>query len=100
MTKRPPQKRPSGAPKPLPKPNVEFAASGDVEEWTPEKARSLFCNPVYAGFGPYPALIDDETWVRAAAHAIREHGPEQFLVNMLHVLRQTAWSGMPDSADE
>ncbi len=99
MTKRPPQKHPAGDHKPLPKPNVEFAASGGVEEWTPEKVRSLFCNPVYVGFGPYPALIDDETWVRAAARAIREQGPEQFLVNMLYVLRQSLGSGT-SKADE
>jgi hypothetical protein len=31
--------------------------------------------------------VDDETWVRAAAQAIREHGSEQWLVNLLYVLR-------------
>jgi hypothetical protein len=81
--------KPSTTPAPLPKPNVEFAVGGDTGEMTPEKVRSLFCNPLYAGFGPFPALIDDEIWVRAAAHAIREHGPEQFLVNMLYVLRKS-----------
>lgn len=81
--------KPSTRPVPLPKANVEFAVSGDMGEITPEKVRSLFCNPIYAGFGPFPALIDNETWVRAAAHAIREHGPEQFLVNMLYVLRKS-----------
>jgi hypothetical protein len=81
--------KPSTTPTPLPKPNVEFAVSRDMGEMTPEKVRSLFCNPLYAGFGPFPALIDDETWVRAAAHAIREYGPEQFLVNMLYVLRKS-----------
>lgn len=87
MRKAPPKPSPSS--NPLPKPNVEFAANADSGEMTPEKVRSLFCNPIYAGFGPFPALIDDDTWVRAAAQAIREHGPEQFLVNLLYVLRKS-----------
>ncbi len=28
-------------------------------------------------------------WVRYAAQEIREHGPEQFLVNLICVLRET-----------
>ncbi len=75
--------------RPLPKPNVEFAVAGDSEEMTPEKVRSMFCNPIYAGVGPYPPLVDDETWIRAAAKQIKEHGSEQFLVNMLFVLRKS-----------
>jgi hypothetical protein len=55
--------KPSTPPAPLPKANVEFAVGGDTGEMTPEKVRSLFCNPIYAGFGPFPALIDDDTWV-------------------------------------
>lgn len=81
--------KPSATSAPLPKANVEFAVNADSGEMTPEKVRSLFCNPIYAGFGPFPALIDDDTWVRAAAQAIREHGPEQFLVNLLFVLRKS-----------
>lgn len=73
---------------PLPKPNVEFAAAGDTGEMSPEKLRAMFCNPVYAGIGPFPALVDDETWIRAAAKQIEEHGSEQFLVNLLCVLRE------------
>ena len=81
--------------KPLPKPNVDLTASEDGK-MTPEKVRALFCNPIYAGgMGPFPAIVDDETWVRAAAQAIREHGSEQWLVNMLYVLRHTMSSETP-----
>jgi hypothetical protein len=45
-------------------------------------------NPIYAGIGPYPALIDDKTWVRAARKMIDRDGAEQFLVNLLYLLRQ------------
>ena len=78
---------------PLPKPNVDLTASEDGE-MTAEKVRALFCNPLFAGISPnFPKLIDDETWVRAAAQAIREHGSEQWLVNMIYVLREFLGTG-------
>ena len=85
--------------KPLPKANVEFAVSGDIGNMTGAKVRSLFCNPIYTGIDGFPALIDDETWVRAAARMIREEGTEQFLVNMLYVLRQS-FAAAETHADE
>ena len=54
-----------------------------------EEVRGIIANPVYAGIGPFPQLVSDEQWIRAAAKAIRANEPEQFLVNMLHVLRQS-----------
>jgi hypothetical protein len=95
-----PTKRPTNkGEQPLPKVNVEYATSGDAGMMTEEKMRSLMCNPIYAGVGPYPALVDDETWVRAAAQMIRKEGSEQFLVNMLYVLRQSLGTGVSGSKD-
>ncbi|MCB9437260.1 MAG: hypothetical protein H6673_09770 [Anaerolineales bacterium] len=74
------------ADKKLPKVNVEFGRSGDKPD--AKKLRGMVCNPIYAGVGPYPQLIEDETWVRSAARMIAEEGSEQFLVNMLFVLRE------------
>ena len=87
MAKNRPQMQKSGANKPLPKVNVDFARSGD--EITPEKMRAMICNPIYAGIDPFPALVSDEEWVRAAAQMIKKEGSEQFLVNLLYVLRQS-----------
>lgn len=70
----------------LPKPNVD-TNTRESDDWTVDKVRFFFCNPIYAGLGPFPQIVDDETWVRAAAKSLREDGPEQWLVNMLHVLR-------------
>lgn len=101
--KQPPKHRPSSpnpSEKPLPKVNVRFASASASGELTPEKLRAMFCNPIYAGIGPYPTLVDDETWVRAATRLIRDEGPEQFLVNMLYVLRQSLGTGAPESGDE
>lgn len=87
--------------KPLPRPNVDLTASEDEDgQMTAGKVRAMFCNPLYAGVSAnFPKLVDDETRVRAAAQAIREHGPEQWLVNMLYVLRETLGTGAP-KADE
>ena|SRR5712691_8634445 len=73
----------------LPKPNAKMKLSGSGMDFTEEEVRGMIANPVYAGMGPFPQLITDEQWIRGAAKAIREDGPEQFLVNMLHVLRES-----------
>ena len=57
---------------PLPQVNVEYATSEDAGKMTSEKMRSLMCNPIYAGVGSFPALVDDETWVRTAAQMIEK----------------------------
>lgn len=73
----------------LPEVNVKLATAADLGTMDVEHLRSLFCNPIYVGLGPFPALVDDETWVRAAARKIEKEGSEQFLVNMLYVLRES-----------
>jgi hypothetical protein len=85
--------------KPLPKPNVDLTVSEDGQ-MTPAQVRAMFCNPLYVGItANFPKLVDDETWIRAAAQAIREHGPEQWLVNMLYVLRETLGTGTPKAGE-
>jgi hypothetical protein len=72
--------------KPLPKPNVVMPMNGQVK-LTPEMVKAIACNPIYAGIGPYRRLHSDEEWVKCAAKIIMEDGAEQFLVNLLAVLR-------------
>lgn len=79
----------------LPAPNAKLRLAHETGDFTPEEVRGLVCNPTYAGMGPYPKMVSDEEWVAAAALAIKKQGTEQFLVNLLHVLRQTmAQSGV------
>ncbi len=78
-----------GPQKPLPQPNARMKPGGSGADFTEAEIRGLIANPVYAGIGPFPQLVSDEQWVRAAARAIQEDGREQFLVNLLHVLRQS-----------
>ena len=61
-------------------------------------AQSIMSNPVYTGIPPYPRVVSDETWIRAAADLIVEEGAEQFLVNMLYMLRASMISVVPDEA--
>lgn len=72
---------------PLPKPTAKLRLSGSSAHFTEEEVRGIIANPVYAGIGPFPQLVPDEQWIRAASKAIQTDGPEQFLVNLLHVLR-------------
>jgi hypothetical protein len=72
----------------LPRPNVCVARTGQGE-LTEEKVRGMLCNPIYAGLGPYPAIVTDEQWVTCAKQMIEEEGPEQFLVNLLYCLRES-----------
>ncbi len=88
MTKKSSQRK-------LPPPNAAFRTSGQTGDITPAEVRGMISNPVYAGMGPFPALVSDEEWVAAATQAIKKEGAEQFLVNLLYVLRQT-WDTLDD----
>ena len=74
---------------PIPAPNATLRTSDDTGELTAEDVRGIICNPIYAGVSPFPAMVSDETWVRSAAVFISGEGSEQFLVNLLYVLRMT-----------
>jgi hypothetical protein len=87
----------NGGHEPLPAPNVVVARSGTPpEELTPEAVKGILVNPIYTGLGPFPRLVGDEAWVRACAKLIEEEGSEQFLVNLLFVLREC----LPKDTDE
>jgi hypothetical protein len=79
----------NGGNRPLPAPNVVVARAGArLAELSPEAVKGILVNPIYAGVGPFPRLVEDAAWARACARLIAEEGPEQFLVNLLYVLRE------------
>jgi hypothetical protein len=79
----------SNGDKPLPAPNVVAPRAGTPpEQLSPEEIKGMFVNPICTGIGPFPQLIDDAAWVRTCARLIEDEGPEQFLVNLLYVLRE------------
>jgi hypothetical protein len=78
-----------GSDRPLPAPNVVVTRAGaPVHELPPEAVKGILVNPIYAGVGPFPRLVEDAAWARACAKLIQEEGADQFLVNLLHVLRE------------
>lgn len=80
----------NGSQSPLPPPNVVVARSGTpTHELSPEAVKGILVNPIYTGIGPFPRLVEDQAWVRACARLIEEEGADQFLVNLLHVLRES-----------
>lgn len=71
----------------LPTANVTIAREGEM--WTEASVAGMFCNPIYAGVPPYPALVTEKLWIEAALVAVKKEGVAQFLVNMLYALRVT-----------
>ncbi len=79
----------NGGNKALPAPNVIVARAGTPpEQLSPEAVKGILVNPIYTGVGPFPRLVEDAAWVRGCTKLIEEEVPEQFLVNLLHVLRK------------
>lgn len=72
----------------LPKPSVKYATAGP-DSLDPKSLKGILCNPIYTGVAPYPSMINDEEWVKTALKEIEKDGAEQFLVNMLYVLRKS-----------
>ena len=79
----------NGGHTPLPAPNVVVPRAGtQPHELSPEAVKGILVNPVYTGVGPFPRVVEDTPWVRACAKLIEEEGSQQFLVNLLYVLRE------------
>lgn len=82
----------------LPDPNVYWAASGDKLD--AQRVGGMICNPIYAGVGPFPRLLSDEEWIKGAMRFIKKEGGEQFLVNLLFVLRETFKQATPEEGED
>jgi hypothetical protein len=61
---------------------------GAVGNWQASDVVKLISNPIYAGVGPYPPMMSDADWVRAASKVIKEVGRERFLLTLLENLRE------------
>ena len=59
-----------------------------MNEMTPDEIRGMLINPIFTGLGPYPSVVSDEDWVENCKRLLQEDGAEQFLVNLLYVLRE------------
>lgn len=55
--------------------------------WDEDDVEKVLVNPIYTGLGPFPRLIEDELWIKAAARNIKQMGAEKFFRAMLRELR-------------
>jgi len=53
------------------------------KRWTPDDVREMLTNPVYAGVGPYPAIVEEETWLKCNVHLIEETGTSDVVESIL-----------------
>ncbi|MBN1218674.1 MAG: hypothetical protein JXM69_07090 [Anaerolineae bacterium] len=81
---------------PLPRRTAKYVT--DPDKMSEAGIRGMVCNPVYVGVPPYERVVSDEVWIRTAAQIIKEEGAEQFLVNMLYMLRNSMVDVVPDEA--
>ena len=58
---------------------------------------AIWANPAYAGYGPFPAIVDDDTWVAAAVNGCSKVGAEKFLSVLQQNLQRNGHS-IPQSA--
>jgi hypothetical protein len=82
---------------PLPRRTAKYIT--DPQQMSEAVIRGMICNPIYTGIPPFERIVSDEVWVRSAAQLIKEEGAEQFLVNLLYVLRRSmADAAFPEPA--
>lgn len=72
--------------KPLPKPTVKSTGGS---QWSAAEIGGVLCNPVVTGLGPFPQVVSDNIWLSAAEKQVTEEGAEQYLVNMLFMLKES-----------
>ena len=79
----------NGGHAPLPAPSVIVARAGTPPHpLSPEAVKGILVNSIYTGVGPFPPLVEDAAWDRACTKLIEDEGPQQFLVNLLYVVRE------------
>ncbi len=83
---------------PLPRPSVIIPTGGDdPAKFGDAGIRGVVMNPIFTGIGQYPKYIADDQWIAGVRRVLAEDGPDQFLVNLLYVLRRSfgcvEWGG-------
>jgi hypothetical protein len=60
-----------------------------AQQWTTGDIEKILVNPIYAGMGPFPKIVDDETFLKATKKLIEEKGIDWYLAHMLKALRES-----------
>lgn len=64
-------------------------ASRNASRWTAADVRGVIYNPVYAGIGPFPAIISDGEWINVQAKEIEREGAAATLRHIRQALLTT-----------
>lgn len=73
----------------VPLPDVSYPGDRDWnEQWNEGMVGGIICNPVYAGIPPFPAVVDDKTWIAAGVKMVEADGLRQYLINVLYQLKR------------
>jgi hypothetical protein len=74
----------------VPLPDVSYPGDRDwQEDWNEAMVGGIICNPVYAGIPPFPAVVDERTWIEAGVKMVEVEGLRQYLVNVLYQLKKS-----------
>ena len=71
---------------PIPKPTVRPATGSS---WEASDVRAVLCNPVNVGLGPFKQAVPEDLWLKAEEKQVAEYGAEQYLVNVLFMLKES-----------
>ena len=70
-------------------PLADVAYPGDRDWQDEQMVGGIICNPIYAGIPPFPAMVDDKTWIAAGIQMVEADGLRQYLVNVLYQLKKS-----------
>ena len=74
----------------VPMPDVAYPGDREwSDQWNEKMVGGIICNPVYAGIPPFPAMVDDKTWIAAGVKMVESVGLRQYLVNVLYELKKS-----------
>jgi hypothetical protein len=80
----------------VPLPDAAYPGDRDWgEDWNEAMVAGMICNPVYAGIPPFPAMVDDKTWIAAGVTMVEAEGLRQYLVNVLYQLKKSMQAVSP-----
>ena len=53
-----------------------------------EQIKTILCNPIYTGIGPYPSIVSDEKWIEVGVKLIEEIGIKEYLFNVFYCVEE------------
>lgn len=58
------------------------------KRFTEHDIRRMLSNPIYTGIGPFPRLVDDDTWIKAQARSVADQGARRTLTTIRNTLHE------------